>query len=234
MLKTFIDEKETFAVNEELKVKRVEIGPRRRVLGIVDDFYKNPMAVRELALMIPPTTNERILTRLPAGPDSGRINAFYIMDHLGPIYDELARGLYPEIYGTRQNRTIVESLRDSTFIVNVMTSNNLPPRTPHIDHPEYWALASAIYLNIEEECAGGTAFYTFDGKDTGVERGLFPGDKDLDHYVSDSEGSWKLEYLAEMKFNRMIIYPASMYHAAYVKPGMFVDGTYRINQQFFI
>lgn len=234
MLKKFINEKETFEVNDELKVRRVEIGPNRRVLGIVDDFYKNPMLVRELALTIPPTTNERILTRLPAGPDSGRINAFYIMDHLGPIYEDIVKELYPEIYGMRNDHTISNSLRDSTFIVNVMTSNNLPPRTPHIDHPEYWALASAIYLNTDEECAGGTAFYTFDGKDTGVEYGLYPNDRNLDHYVADSEGSWKLEYLAEMKFNRMIIYPASMYHAAYVKPRMFDNGIYRLNQQFFI
>jgi hypothetical protein len=234
MYKKFINEFETFAVNENFSIEVVKVGPNKRTLGIIDNFYKNPNLVRDLALSIPPTTNERILTRLPAGPDSGRINAFYILDHLGPVYDKIIKELFPDFYDVYEPDAILRVFRDSTFMVNVMTSNNLPPRPPHIDHPNPMALASSVYLNLPEECAGGTSFYTFNGLDTGVEYGLCAGSDDIDCYVADSTGDWNLEYIAEMKFNRMIIYPAAMYHAAYVKPGMFVNGTYRLNQQFFI
>lgn len=234
MYKKFINEAETFEVNDNLSIEIVEVGPNKRKLGIVDNFYKNPLLVRDLALAIPPTTNERILTRLPSGPDSGRIDAIYLLDHLGPIYDKIIKRLFPEFYSCYEHNAILRVFRDATFMVNVMTSNNLPPRPPHIDHPNPMALASSIYLNLPEECAGGTAFYTFDGLDSGVEYGLRKGSDDIDRYVADSVGDWNLEYIAEMKFNRMIIYQAAMYHAAYVKPGMFVNGTYRLNQQFFI
>lgn len=234
MYKKFINEFETFAVNEDLKIETIEIGPYKRTLGIIDNFYKNPMLVRDLALTIPPTTNERILTRLPAGKDSGRINAFYILDHLGPIYEKIIEKTFVNFHVHYEPGAILRVFKDSTFMVNVMTSNNLPPRPPHIDHPNPLALASTIYLNTPEECAGGTAFYTFNGKDTGVEYGLTEGSDNIDQYVTDSVGDWKLEHIAEMKFNRMIIYPAAVYHAAYVKPDMFNNGTYRINQQFFI
>lgn len=234
MYKNFINELETFAVNEELTIETRLVGPQKRILGIVDNFYKNPMMVRELALTIPPTTNERILTRLPSGKDSGRINAFYIMDHLGIVYDDIIKKTFPQFYAHYEPEQITRIFRDATFMVNVMTSNNLPPRPPHIDHPYPMALASTIYLNTPEECAGGTSFYTFNGVDSGVEYGLDSQGTELDHYVTDSVGDWKLEDVAEMKFNRMIIYPAAMYHAAYIKPGMFTNGVYRINQQFFI
>lgn len=234
MYKNFIDEAETFQVNDELSIEIVEVGPNKRPLGIIDNFYKNPLLVRELALSIPPTSNERILTRLPAGPDSGRINAFYILDHLGPVYDKIIKTTFPNFYSHYETDAILRVFRDATFMVNVMTSNNLPPRPPHIDHPNPMALASSIYLNLPDECTGGTAFYTFNGVDTGVEYGLHKGSDEIDRYVADSAGDWKLEHIAEMKFNRMIIYPAAMYHAAYIKPGMFDNGIYRLNQQFFI
>jgi hypothetical protein len=234
MYKKFINEEETFAVNEDLSIEVVEVGPNKRTLGIIDNFYRNPLLVRDLALAIPPTTNERILTRLPGGLDSGRVNAFYILDRLGLVYDKIIKELFPDFYDVYEPNAILRVFRDATFMVNVMTSNNLPPRPPHIDHPNPMALASSIYLNLPNECAGGTAFYTFKGLDTGIEYGLYEGSDDIDQYVADSAGDWKLEHIAEMKFNRMIIYPAAMYHAAYVKPGMFINGTYRLNQQFFI
>jgi hypothetical protein len=55
-----------------------------------------------------------------------------------------------------------------------------------------------------------------------------------DHFVVDDCGDWKRIGIAEMKFNRMIIYSQNIFHSAYVKPDMFIDGVYRLNQQFFI
>lgn len=237
MFKSFINEAEVFAINENLTYEIVKVGALENKVVIVDNFYKNPELVRDLALSIPPTNNERILTNLPAGKTSGRINAFYTLDDLGKSYDTIIREVWPDICQQYQPDYFFESFKRSTFMVNVMTSENLPPRVPHTDFPDPRVFASAIYLNTPEECAGGTAFYSFGGSCIGRK---CPSTIDIaettkpDHFVVDDCGDWKLEYVAEQRWNRMIIYSQALYHTPYIKPGMFVGDTYRLNQQFFI
>jgi len=240
MIKNFINELETFAINPDYKVSVLEIGPEKAKVAVVDDFYPNPTMVRDLALTIPPSINERILNYLPYGIDSGRINAFYILDHFGPVYDKIIKEVYPEYVKDYDSNYFIESFKRATFMVNVMTSNNLPPRLPHVDFPDKRMLASAIYLNTPEECAGGTAFYTFGGNQYADEITYHAKTTDVaglnppDHFVVDDCGDWKKIGMADMKFNRMVIYSQCMFHSAYIKPGMFNNGTYRLNQQFFI
>ena len=238
MYKKFMNESEVFAVNEDgFEIEVVEVGPLKSKVVIVDNFYKNPELVRELTLAIPPTTNERILTNLPTGPTSGRINAFYLLDHFGPVYDKLIRKYWPDEGSQYQADYFLESFKRATFMVNVMTSHNLPPRVPHTDFPDPRVFASAIYLNTPDECLGGTGFYSFGGNCIGrkcpstidIEEKIKP-----DHFVVDDCGDWKLEYVATMKWNRMVLYSQALYHTPYIKPGMFTGDNYRLNQQFFI
>lgn len=240
MIKNFVNELQTFAVNPDYKLSVIEVGPDKAKVAIVDDFYLNPMMVRDLALIIPPSINERILNNLPYGIDSGRINAFYLLDHLGPVYDKIIREVFADYAKDYDSNYFIESFKRATFMVNVMTSNNLPPRLPHVDFPDKRMLASAIYLNTPDECAGGTAFYTFGGNQYANEITFSAKTIDVggkippDHFVVDDCGDWKKIGMAEMKFNRMVIYSQNLFHSAYVKPGMFTNGTYRLNQQFFI
>ena len=241
MLKTFVNEEEVFKVNEDFEIEVETIGTTPTgqdiKIVIVDNFYKYPEKVRDLALMIPPTTNKRVLSNLPSGEDSGRINAFYLQDQLGPVYDNIIKAVYPEIHFQFPEGHVENSFKQATFIVNVMTSENLPPRVPHIDFPDMRVLASLIFLNTPEECKGGTAFYSFGGELVGrsepttidVEGKIKP-----DHFVVDDCGDFKLVKLVEMKWNRMIIYSQCLFHSAYIKPGMYTDGNYRLNQVFFI
>ena len=53
-------------------------------------------------------------------------------------------------------------------------------------------------------------------------------------YITDSTHDWKMTGMVPMKFNRMVLYLQNVWHSAYVKPGMFTDDVYRLNQQFFI
>lgn len=233
MYKTFINEEEVFAVNSDIAVQIRDLGSHKLI--IVDNFYKNPEKVRDLALMIPPTVNDRILTYLPKGKNSGRINAFYIMDHLAPVFDAIYQECLPDIYQKMPQGEIYRSFRDATFMVNVMTSENLPPRVPHIDHPNPDIYAALIYLNTDDESQGGTAFYTFNNEYTGMAQYMDAAKtKFPDHFIVDDVGGWKKIDMVPMKFNRMIMYPQCVYHNAYIKPGMFVGDTYRINQVFFI
>ena len=90
--------------------------------------------------------------------------------------------------------------------------------------------AGLIYLNKDDECKGGTGFYTYKGHQVNPKQdGLW--DKD---YVCDSIGPWELMHLAEMKFNRMIMYPATVMHTPYDKPGFFEGDDYRLVQVFFL
>lgn len=244
MLKKFIDEDVIFETNNDLSIEIVEIrSPLESAkIAIVDNFYKNPELVRDLALSIPPTANKRITSYLPSGKNSGRVNAFYILDNLGPVYDKLIKKVFPEIVMPEFARSgredqITESFKRATFMANVMTSENLPPRVPHIDCPDHRAFASSVFLNTNEECAGGTAFYSFSDKiysnqnynTIDVQGTTLP-----DKYVIEDEGDWKKLYVAEMKYNRMIFYQQNVFHTAYLDETMFLGDTYRLNQQFFI
>ena len=75
---------------------------------------------------------------------------------------------------------------------------------PHEDNPSGYA--SGIYFNTDDECSWGTTFYE----------------------GNDCVG------LAEMKYNRMILYEQFVGHNGYMGEDSFVGDLYRISQQLFI
>ena len=233
MRKNTINEVEIFAINNDYHVT-VENFDGVKVV-IVDDFYKNPHDVRQLALDILASYNYRIRGNNPAR----RINAFYELSGMAWIYDQLGREHFPECTTYYDKEYFVRSFMNATFMVNVMQTDNLPPVCPHMDNSSGVNLASTIYLNTANECDGGTSFYKFGGKpyyeDTSVTHTLdVEGKHPVTEYVTDSIMDWKLIGIAPMKFNRMVLYNQAVLHSAYVKPHMFTGDLYRLNQQFFI
>lgn len=221
--KYFIDELSVFSINERLEFKVGMFGDNHKIVTI-DNFYKNPDQVRDLALRIPPTFNDRLKTYLPGG----RISAFYTMDHFAPSINNIIKDVWPEFWLQFPPNHIENVFRDATFVVNVMSSETLEPRTPHIDCPSPMAFAATIFLNTPKECAGGTAFYEYAG-------GMFDGDsRRTKQYINGSTKDWEMTYLAEMKYNRFILYQANVFHSAYITKEMFKNGLYRLNQMFFI
>lgn len=227
MKKNLINESEVFAINENLSATLFTIGPSNSKIVIIDNFYKNPHQVRDLALTIPPTQSPGILGGVPGS----RIDAFYNLEHFGRVFDNIIRDVFlPEEKRNLVNSNLTEIFQSATFCVNVIQSTNLPNKVPHVDNREDFRFASTIYLNTPEECAGGTSFYTFNGNQEGpaITEGL------QHQYVTDSIGPWEMLFLAEMKFNRMVVYEQNILHTAYIKPGMFEDDIYRLVQMFFI
>jgi len=228
MIKNLINEGDVFAVNNNLKLNIVEIGPLQSKIVIVDDFYKNPNLVRKLALDIPPSYKRNLLNGLPGG----RIDVSYQLDHLADPINEILL----KVYFTEEERTSIDSsgiyriFESTTFCCNVMQSSNLPPTNPHVDLKDAYRYAAIVYLNTPEECAGGTSFYTYNG----VQEGSDPTTIPKTEYITDSSDLWEMIFLAEMKYNRLVIYEQNILHTAYVKPGMFENDLYRINQMFFI
>ena len=110
-------------------------------------------------------------------------------------------------------------------MVNVMQSENLPAVKPHMDNPSGLHFASTIYLNNENESNGGTSFYEYVGTNV---------NEPVSGYITESTNDWTMTGMVPMKFNRMVLYLQNVWHTAYVKPGMFTNDVYRLNQQFFI
>ena len=52
--------------------------------------------------------------------------------------------------------------------------------------------------------------------------------------VRDSVGPWELVHLAEMKYNRLIVYPDNFLHGVYQHPGHFDQQVYRLAQSIFL
>lgn len=228
MKKYFIDESEVFAINEELDARVELMGWEEKPIVYIDNFYKNPDMVRDLALKIPPTFNRRICGAIPGG----RISANFDLDHLIPVWTDIAKSVYGLL--KEEEERFVIGCKQLTFSVNVTGSDQV--LVPHVDSPldsknliRGWA--GVIYLNTPEECHGGTGFYTYKGMsyiDTN-QAGIWKED-----IVRDSVGPWELVHLAEMKYNRLIVYPDNFLHGVYQHPGHFDEQLNRLAQSIFL
>ena len=191
-----IDESEVFKVSLDHKESVIRFGGTNVL--VVDNFYTNPDLVRELALTIPPT-HRHMRDRYPGI----MINASYDMSSLVDPYNNYIQTYFPNHLSTDYVCRVMDG---ATFLINVMQSYGLQNMPPHTDNPSRENLASSIFLNTPDECAGGTAFYE-DGQMLGH---------------------------VEMKYNRMIMYNQCAEHSGYLPEGSFESDLWRISQQFFI
>jgi hypothetical protein len=223
------EEIEFFSPNPELSVKVESISTTEKI-AIIDDFWKHPNEIRQLALDTPKTRNPRILHALPGS----RLEITFYFSHLGELFERIIGGVWKEEFNQIEDKTFIQSCFDhASFLVNVQNSN-LPPRVPHIDNIDHGRWASGINLNTPEECSGGTAFYTFRGNMSVNMKEFYREVKHYDYYVLDDDDNFKKVYLAEMKFNRMVIYKQSILHQPYILPDTFTDEHPRLMQMFFI
>jgi hypothetical protein len=238
MKKNFINERDVFALNDNLEASVYTIGPEKSRIVYVDNFYKNPDMVRDLALQIPCTSNPIIM----AGAPGYRVDAYYDFSPLSPFFTNIFGSVYGDHMEDKKisPARVEDSIKGLTFCVNVSQSEDLNPIVPHVDDDGGMLYAATVYLNKDDECAGGTSFYTLEGDQLGnpdktdawlKKKNKYPY---YDNYITDSEEEWELIHLAEMKYNRFVMYPANIYHTGYIKPGMFTGDTWRLVQMFFI
>ena len=225
MKKYFIDETETFAINTPVDATVELMGWEKFPIVYIDNFYKNPDKVRNLALRTPGTKSPRILGGVPGE----RVDISFNLEHIWPILIEIAENVYG--LEQKEKKAFEMSCMNISFSVNV-TQSHYRRKKPHIDLPDVsdrgWA--GVVYLNKPKECKGGTGFYTYKGQQVNPRQdGIWQ-----EEYVNDSVGPWELIHLAEMKYNRMIMYPANVLHTPYDKEGFFTDDVYRLVQAFFL
>ena len=218
MKKYFINESETFAINEELGARVELMGWQETPIVYIDNFYKNPDKVRNLALRCPGTNNPRVCGNLPGV----RVDMNMNLDHMHEIWQQIAEN----VYGLKMDevKTFKEACNNVPFSVNV-TQSEFTNTLPHVDYPlEYdtrgWA--GLIYLNKPKECKGGTGFYTYKGLQ------VEPDQSGID------KNGFELVHLAEMKYNRFIMYPSNILHMAVDEEGWFEEDLHRLIQVFYL
>ena len=203
-----------FEVNPDLQVKIEKVSDRAwsgidKMVFVIDNFYKNPDEVRDLAKKSKLYTDiERLGGTIGKRVWEENFNLMGEMAHnLYPIFERLCQHKDWHIeFDPDHHYNKWDTMR---FVVNVTNNSDIiaSGRTTdtacHIDGP-YNKWGALVYLNIPEECEGGTDFYS-----------VVPPNED------GTENWPKKEHRCEMVYNRCLLYDANQVHGAVLEPGMF-------------
>lgn len=169
---------------------------------VIDNFYKNPHAVRQLALTAPyhlPKT----LSPNYAGKESQH-----------SYYTDKVINTFEEVIGSKievdLNKNVFGRFRSAT-------TQNERKTYVHFDDIEWSAV---VYLTLDENCNGGTAF--FKHKETSL---LGPPDSEMlrnmgfqsiqmfeeNVVLKDTldPDKWSIDIFVPMKFNRLVLFKGS-------------------------
>lgn len=192
---------------------------------VVDDFYQNPMAIRQLAL----TAEYRDVTQLNY-PGFQSVRAFTTQ----AVVDKFAKLL---------DRPLNVDLSSTTFgKFRIMLRETGSRLKVHLDGACDWT--GVLYLNPPQTCQGGTAFYRhretgLDGPVAGaqLERFGFSTWEDLENRIINKDtlnpNAWEETMYVGMKFNRLVLFKGNeLFHCHTHSFGHFrEDG--RMTQNFF-
>lgn len=194
---------------------------------IFDDFFAFPHQVREAALdpLLPWKNADSHYPGMRAEPGG---DLSHVLRFLGARLDrhiepDAARAVFSMVTKTDSDLTLLQ-------------------QRPHFDGP---CVAAIAYLNLPEQCCGGTAFFRH--RATGLVR--FPdrmtpahlsiikrlglaSPRDLQRLVSQppnqpegfieaSSDEWERIGHVEMKFNRLVIYDGQIFHSGIIPKGAF-------------
>ena len=227
--------------------KHNDFGYIYRKVFIIDDFYKNPDEVRELALSLGTSSEPGITGGLPG------VRSFVPTDevrkNLYPLYESLCidNNIWQREWMISMP-SFSEEWRKQGFMCNNINDESLlaspygiiPHQDKYIEDPTSppCQFGSVVYLNTPEECAGGTNLYSWDGMmsipwNWGLSEKYGDGTYKEVRKAFDNSEHWKVEHEFEMVYNRMILYEAEILHAPNVDLGMFTDYS-RVNQILFM
>ena len=244
-----------FKTNDNLDVKVTTIKGHQAV--IIDNFYENPDEVRERALTEEYSDDEGLCSGFPGWRIFKRDND--IQTYLYNLFLELAidNGIWDK-KNLLDIREFDKSWNSAGFMVNLLNDESLIKDplaiVPHQDAytgvkepglPNF-QFGANIYLNSPEECAGGTAIYSFNG-DVSIPQRYVSGipipdnEENLTNaerfkhvrYHTRNGPHWKVEHELEMVYNRMVMYEADLLHDQSVDLGMFTN-YHRMNQVIFM
>lgn len=225
-----------------------------RTVIIIDDFYKNPDEVRNLALTSERRRDPSLINGLPGSRVF--IETDELKKNVKPFFDELCLS---DIWRTNIDQKMYEFQWDAVgFMVNIMDHDSVMEwpflSVPHQDRyandigTDVTQFGVVVYLNTPEECQGGTNLYSYKNNMSVPYNSLEYIDKpegfdekckrpeDLFPYIMNwlqGDKEWRVEYEAKMVYNRCVFYESDVLHAAHLDVGMFTEHE-RVNQVFFL
>lgn len=178
-------------------------------LVVIDNFYESPGAVRDFALTKAEYFAADQLSEGYAGTESKR--SYYSCK----VVEKIEKAIGQKI--------VVDETHFSFAVFCKSFQKDERNRSVHLDPSDWTGL---VYLNKQEDCRGGTAFYRH--IETGLE--LVPSDAKLTELGYSSRGDfmkrlvypqskdftkWEQTGRIGMKYNRMLLFRASeMFHSA--------------------
>jgi len=173
---------------------------------VVNDFYEEPAKVRELALGLdyPP--------QKPGDVYSGRNSTSALINE--PMMDAISR-----IVG----RPLIPAPKSATGQFRIGLAGDAPKQDIHVDPGRDWA--GILYLTPNEYCRGGTSFWRHKALDIeGIPRTLpeiqklgFRDYEDMRVKIAQNEGldrgKWDLTMTVPMRFNRLLLFRAWLWHS---------------------
>jgi len=222
---------ELFAINEELNIQKVKLADDSLIL-IIDNFYKKPDNIKDLILSSPVPIWKHT-------PDTLNFKQYYDCRHSMSFFDEP-----PFVYVIN---SIVSHYYDFTLVDKTypFISNcfqwiedqpvNAVGNRVHTDGLN--TVAASIFFNTNEECNGGTGIYRSKyandirlvDEDNELEdhvigtEAFMPAEDGSVYYHDDWDRYWALEEVIPMAYNRCILYPGYLFHAAYHTDNAFKD-----------
>lgn len=243
---------ETFAINPHCRVSIDHIGLGHHKVVMVDEFYRYPDKVLQLALELPYTDRFEIVGNFPGVRASVNVDTEPIVDAISDFWDTR---LHPFFY---PQPVVFQGITNQKYRLNV------GQRQPHIDQD----VTAMVYLNPAESCMGGTGLYRH--IPTGLERvpivpneeihaladrlelsdeflGSAEGYENFQNsmifnplfangdnsYINDGNGYWELLFLIHMKPNRLIIFDGRCFHSQHIKADQYTQA-FRVNQVFYL
>lgn len=168
-------------------------------LETLDDFLPDPMAFREEAV------HQKFYDI--RGPD-GETYKNIVVRQTNEFDEQISKRLRCPV-------------KAGYSLLRVNFDGEMPNNAVHSDNG-YDQYAAVLYLNLPEQCRGGTAFWrhrkygwTHWPTEEQIRRTCRKSSvvmKELSESYNDPD-AWEMTHVAEMKFNRMIIYPTEVFHS---------------------
>ncbi|MCH1430505.1 MAG: DUF6445 family protein [Chlamydiales bacterium] len=178
-----IDEEELFAPSAKLRIHKEAIGKHKVI--IIDDFYKHPEAVRDFILKSPSSKWEGILYGY-----KGSRHMFCL--NLEPMFKVLRKVLQKEFHHIADNNPPL-------FQSNIIIQKNEPAGPCAQPHTDEAMFAFSIFLNPNESCSGGTAFYKH--KPSGIQAyPITTFDNKMPQHLLDVMEAYKLKNIEELRY----------------------------------
>tara|TARA_B100000287_G_C20499594_1_gene728538 strand:+ start:240 stop:944 length:705 start_codon:yes stop_codon:yes gene_type:complete len=233
-----------FELNPELEITAItDIGPENRSAMVIDNFYKNPDEVRQLADKLDRSDTINFTNHWP-----GKRSVYETRElrkNLEKIFRELLTD--EEHWGRKTDQSFIAKHFDLMwFLVDYMSEKIidedplrlLPFQTWYMHNPSPFQFSIDIFLNRPKECFGGINVWNFAGKTSILEdiKNMYvdKGKFDIRKDVYDSTFTWSREFTFGMKYNRAVIVPSDLLVAPIMQDASNFTDVDRIVQKIFL